>query len=169
MNTHSQLLPLEERHLDELRKWRNHDDIRPYMINQHQIGAEEHRAWFNQLAQHKERKAFVYCEEHLPMGFVQFDGVKERGISTWGFYKAPHAPKGTGQTMLTLALQTLFNELNVHKVAAQVLASNTGSIHLHKKLGFTQEGILRKHVLLGENWHDLVCFGLLDTEYLSWK
>ncbi|HEX4917641.1 MAG TPA: UDP-4-amino-4,6-dideoxy-N-acetyl-beta-L-altrosamine N-acetyltransferase [Limnobacter sp.] len=164
-----QLIALQEQHLELVRAWRNHDDIRPLMLSQHTIDADEHRAWFDKLATQPQRKAYVYTDSSGPAGFVQFDGLMPQSTATWGFYKAPNAPKGTGYTMLTLALQALFNEYKVHKVAAQVLGSNIASLGLHSKLGFRQEGTLRAHVLLGGAWHDVVCFGLLDTEYATWK
>ena len=87
------------------------------------------------------------------------------GIADWGFYAAPDAPKGTGRKLGASALTYAFARLELHKVCGQALDFNERSIHFHLRLGFQQEGVLREQHFDGEQYHGIVCFGLLATEW----
>ncbi|MEO0900382.1 MAG: GNAT family protein, partial [Bacteroidota bacterium] len=58
-----------------------------------------------------------------------------------------------------------FNQLRYHKAIVGVYGFNEASIHLHKKLGFQEEGRLREMVYAGNKFHDLLKFGLLKREF----
>jgi hypothetical protein len=56
-------------------------------------------------------------------------------------------------------------ELALHKLNGEVLADNERSIHLHKKVGFTEEGRFREQHDDGANRIDIVRVGLLASEW----
>jgi UDP-4-amino-4,6-dideoxy-N-acetyl-beta-L-altrosamine N-acetyltransferase len=53
----------------------------------------------------------------------------------------------------------------LHKLCGQALAFNERSIRFHQNLGFRREGVLRQQHFDGEQYHDVVCFGLLASEW----
>jgi RimJ/RimL family protein N-acetyltransferase len=57
--------------------------------------------------------------------------------------------------------------MNGKKLFGEVLAFNKPSIKLHQKLGFSQEGVLREHYFLNDEYHDVYCFGMLKSEWLK--
>jgi UDP-4-amino-4,6-dideoxy-N-acetyl-beta-L-altrosamine N-acetyltransferase len=146
-------------------EWRNHPSIRGFMLSQRQISPEEHRCWFEQCVESGSKQLLIFESDAEPMGFVSFNSPDLGGVSEWGFYAAPNAPKGTGRKLGAAAIQHAFSDLKLHKICGKTLRSNERSIRLHQKLGFRREGVLREQHFAGERYHDIVCFGLLRIEW----
>lgn len=155
-----------EADLPTILSWRNHVSVRQYMLSQHEITLDEHRNWFQQVNKDSARSLLIVEKDNTAIGFVQFSNVKPCGCAEWGFYINPLLiGKGYGSLFGSLVLDYAFSDLNLHKVYGQTLASNTSSIRFHQKMGFVQEGTLRQHCLLDNQYYDLLCFGLLSDEW----
>lgn len=50
------------------------------------------------------------------------------------------------------------------KIAARCLSINIGSIKVLERCGFSQEGLLKSHVIRQSVRHDVLCFGLLSSK-----
>lgn len=135
------------------------------MLTQHEISTEEHLNWYANACQDAQRYLLIVEESQQPIGFVQFSDVALGGVSHWGFYASPFAPKGSGKKLGTMALHHAFTELKLHKVCGQVISRNEASLNFHKRLGFRQEGVLRDQRCIEGVYHSVVCFGLLGYEW----
>ncbi|MEM6633613.1 MAG: GNAT family N-acetyltransferase [Bacteroidota bacterium] len=78
---------------------------------------------------------------------------------------APHRKKGYASSAIQMVLRYYFQELRYHKVWVGIYEFNKASIHLHRKLGFQEEGRLREMVYGGNAYHDLFKFGMLKIEF----
>ena len=58
-----------------------------------------------------------------------------------------------------------FNALGLHRVQAESHVSNTGSIGLLTRLGFSFEGVHRDQAFWEQRFHDLNCYSLLAHEW----
>lgn len=145
--------------------WRNHEEVRRYMYTQHEISLAEHSRWFERASQDSNRHLLVFESNAVPLGFINLHQIAFGGVADWGFYAAPDAPKGTGRQLGQAALQYAFIHLGLHKLCGQALGHNERSIRFHRSLGFQQEGILREQHFDGQSYHDVVCFGLLASEW----
>lgn len=81
--------------------------------------------------------------------------------SCWG--------KGYATEAYTLLLDYAFSERGLHRIVAHVLDDNIGSIRLHEKCGYTNEGTLRESVFKGGRWRNQILFSILEKEFLSRK
>lgn len=151
--------------LERVLAWRNHSEVRRYMLTQHEITLDEHRQWFERNSQDPMRRLLIVEEDDMALGFVHFKGVESGAISDWGFYAAPGVQKGSGRKLGMKALNFAFQELELHKVCGQALAFNEASVRFHRKLGFQQEGVLRQQLQIDGTYHDLICFGILHDEW----
>ena len=158
---------VSEADLPMLLKWRNHSNVRRLMITQHQINLEEHLNWFAKASQDPSRCLLIIEDVNQPIGYAQFTQVEAGGVTDWGFYARPDAPKGTGYELCSAALDYGFRTLQFHKVCGQVIEGNDASIKLHKRLGFFQEGVLRNQRRINGEYLSLYCFGLLAHEWKS--
>jgi UDP-4-amino-4,6-dideoxy-N-acetyl-beta-L-altrosamine N-acetyltransferase len=158
---------VEAADLAQMLVWRNQPQVRACMLTQHEISLTEHQQWFERSSQDPMRRLLIVEEAGLPIGFVGFSGVDIGAVATWGFYAAPAGAKGAGTRIGSTALEFAFNTLALHKVCGQALAFNEASIRMHQKLGFRQEGVLRKHHKIGLGYHDIICFGLLRDEWTT--
>jgi UDP-4-amino-4,6-dideoxy-N-acetyl-beta-L-altrosamine N-acetyltransferase len=156
--------PMKDEDLLDVLAWRNDATVRRCMLNQHVITVDETRDWFDRAQEDPNQKLLIVESGTSPLGFVRFTRLSPT-IAEWGFYTVPGSPHGTGTLLATRALGYAFQQLGLHKVCAQVLDNNHRSIHLHEKLGFVHEGVLRDQQLIGDKYHDLLCFGLLHCEW----
>lgn len=160
-----QLRPMNENDLELVLSWRNHPDIRRFMYTTHEIPLAEHRRWFAEAKGKAGTYLRVYELDGKPIGFVNVSLTRFPHVADWGFYVAPHASKGTGRLLGEAALAFIFQVLGLHKLCGQALAFNEASIEFHNKLGFAEEGRLRDQYFDGEQYHEVVCFGLLANEW----
>jgi UDP-4-amino-4,6-dideoxy-N-acetyl-beta-L-altrosamine N-acetyltransferase len=145
--------------------WRNHSSVRGCMLTQHEISPEEHRNWFVRVNEDKTRQQLIVLAGTDPLGFVQFNQVCQGGIADWGFYVRPDAPKGSGSKLGQAALAYAFKNLGLHKVCGQAIENNVTSIAFHQKLCFREEGRLREHQRIADQYHTLFLFGLLAKDW----
>lgn len=163
--TRHQLRPMVEADLEQVLQWRNHPEVRRYMYTTHEICLDEHQKWFAGAITNPAIDLLIYEQDDTAQGFVNITRTRCPEVSDWGFYLAPNALKGSGRKLGKLALEYAFVKLELHKVCGQALGFNERSIAFHNALGFTEEGRLREQHFDGKQFHDVVCFGLLNRDW----
>lgn len=158
---------LEEKDLSTILEWRNHNDIRKYMVNTSIISYENHLQWFIRNQNRDDRHFFVFEYQEQLEGYVSFQQIENSKAHEWGFYIKPQAIKGMGSLLGQSSLELAFKQLNIDKIFGQVLSFNQKSIKFHHKLGFSQEGLLRMHFNDERGEFDIFQFGLLQSEWLE--
>jgi len=147
--------------------WRNRPEVRAFMYTQHEITLQEHLQWFERAQKDPTQRVCIIEEDGIPLGVVNFTGVGKDNVAKWGFYAAPNVAKGAGTKIGLTALEFAFNQLGLHKICGEALVFNEASVRMHLKLGFVQEGVLRKQQQINDNYHDVICFGLLRDEWIK--
>lgn len=157
---------MRETDLELVRTWRNAPEVASKMYTRHHISASEHRDWWTQTRDREDQQYFLYEEADEPLGVVGFTQIdRDNGNCFWAFYASPSAPRGTGSRMEFLALEHVFGTLRLHKLSCEVLAFNEPVIRLHKKFGFREEGVFRKHHRMNDDYVDIVRLGMLAREW----
>ena len=64
-----------------------------------------------------------------------------------------------------LLLSYAFDELGLHRVCAQVLESNIGSLKMHIKCGYKEEGLLRDSVWKNGRFQNQVILSIKENEF----
>lgn len=160
------LRTIADEEVELMLSWRNAPTVRQNMYTRHEIGPEEHRQWWEKIKNSPVNRYFMYEYESHPSGIVGFTSIDEiNATASWAFYSSPNAAKGTGSRMEFLALDYAFDSLGLHKLECEVLAFNEPVIALHKKFGFSIEGVLRDHHKVGEEFIDVYCLGILKSEW----
>lgn len=165
------LRAIEEGDLRDILSWRNAPEVRKNMYTHHEISWVEHNAWFKSLKNNHRSLWYLFEDEsHRPQGVIYInDYDPQQGNAFWGFYSSPNAPIGTGICMEYIALNHIFSTLKLHKLNCEVLATNKKVINLHKKVGFTVEGIFRDYHFNGNEYVDVVRLGITCSEWDSSK
>ena len=87
---------------------------------------------------------------------------------TFGFairiYQA-HQRKGYAKEAARILLRYGFYELRCQKANSATIAFNEASIHLHRVLGFQEEGRLRRNCYTDGQYWDEILFGLTREEF----
>ena len=82
-------------------------------------------------------------------------GLAER--SAWG--------KGYAKESMLLVLRTMFHERRYQKCNIGVYAFNTRALALYHRLGFQEEGRLRRNYFTNGEYHDEILLGLTREEF----
>jgi UDP-4-amino-4,6-dideoxy-N-acetyl-beta-L-altrosamine N-acetyltransferase len=158
----AKLLPLSHDHLDLVLTWRNRDDVRKNMYNNTIISEKEHRSWFDKIIDDNTKQYFVYELDGKLCGVIGFVDINTKSESaSWAFYSGDSALRGIGSLMEIAALGYAFDVLNLKKLYCEVLEFNDAVIKFHKKHGFQNEGVFKKHHYAeGQYWdiHRLAIF-----------
>lgn len=163
--TKHQLRPMTEADLEQVLQWRNHPEVRRCMYTTHEIHLDEHREWFESASANPSIDLLIYEKDDIPQGFVNITRTRCAQVADWGFYLAQNSLRGRGRELGKLAIKYAFAQLGLHKICGQALGFNERSIAFHKTLGFAEEGRLREQHFDGSQFHDVVCFGLLNRDW----
>lgn len=75
--------------------------------------------------------------------------------------------KGIGSEAIALMLDYAFKTLNLRKINADVFDFNERSIKCFKKLGFIEQGILKKEYFVNGEYHDDVLLYIFKEDWLK--
>ena len=103
------------------------------------------------------------------VGNVNFDNFV-RGAGQFCFlgYNLAEAQQGKGymSEAVRVAIQYVFEELNLHRVMANYMPHNQRSGNLLKRLGFVVEGYARDYLFINGRWEDHIQTSLINR---NWK
>ncbi len=77
--------------------------------------------------------------------------------------------KGLARKALEGIINLAFNQLNFHRLEAEVYDFNLAARNLFNKVGFVQEGALRQAKYMDGKYCDIIRFGLLKPEWIKKK
>jgi len=75
--------------------------------------------------------------------------------------------KGYGQEAYRLLINFAFTELHIRKISEAANVTNAASIAMCKKMGFQEEGVLKKQVFSNGEYQDKVILGLFASDWLK--
>ena len=103
-----------------------------------------------------------------PLGRINFSHVvrsvfQNSYIGYW--IDAEHARQGLMTEALELALDLAFGPLGLHRVQAAIIARNTASIKLARRLGFRLEGEAKRYLRIAGHWEDHLLYAMTNEEW----
>ena len=160
------LRPLELRHLDKTREWANDPELMRLLNRAQPISNSEHQQWFASL---KKRKDCVYFAIE-----TKAHSIHVGNIWLWNIdLRHRHAElrivignhsdtgKGLGTEAITQLCKYCFEQMNLHRIYAYVLAINPRARRAFEKAGFVLEGTLRDDRWTGDGYTDAYLLGKL--------
>lgn len=79
--------------------------------------------------------------------------------------KKEEQSRGTGTEIVKKIIEYAFGKMNLHRLEAEVIETNSASIKLIEKFGFKKEGVLREAKFQNGKFIDIYRYGLLRSEY----
>jgi RimJ/RimL family protein N-acetyltransferase len=106
-------------------------------------------------------------EDNVMVGGIGVHDVDQiNGTFAYGLGVRPeHKGHGYGAEAVVLLLRFMFDERRFQKCEAHVYEYNSASIALHRKLGFVEEGRLRRHLFQAGGYYDEFRFGMTVEEF----
>ncbi len=91
-----------------------------------------------------------------------------RGVTqacTLGYWVgAPYARQGFMTAAVRAVIPFVFDSLELHRLEAACLPTNTASIKLLEKAGFRHEGLARRYLRINGVWQDHLLYALLEGD-----
>lgn len=91
-----------------------------------------------------------------------------RGVTqscTLGYWVGAHyAKKGYMTAAVRAVVPFVFDTLELHRLEAACLPSNTASMRLLEKTGFQREGLARRYLRINGVWQDHLLYALLESD-----
>lgn len=152
INDNVVLEELDSGNMEKLRNWRNDPEVRKYFRVYKDITRDMQAKWYSSIGNNSN-------DSHIYFQIMTFEdeidkrnlvGVCNLSYINWHTRSAEAAifvAEGGGKGIGTKALQTMckygFEELNMNKIWCEIFDNNPRSLHLFKKVGFIEEGLLR--------------------------
>ena len=90
---------------------------------------------------------------------------RERSGEIGYWIRSDMAGKGIATEAAARVAQVGFEELGLHRITLRIAVGNRSSERVAEKLGFVQEGVLRKEVLVRGEWLDHTLWAMLEEEF----
>lgn len=112
---------------------------------------------------------WIFDFDNNPIGYINFASFIRGGFQacflSYGLAE-DRQRKGLMGESLTLAINFVFDELNIHRIMANYLPSNERSAKLLRKLNFVVEGYAKDYLLIGDRWQDHVLTSLTNHDWI---
>jgi UDP-4-amino-4,6-dideoxy-N-acetyl-beta-L-altrosamine N-acetyltransferase len=158
------LRPLRDDDKQRLLAWRNSPDVARYMYTPRPIAAEEHEAWWAGLARDSRRRYWIVGDDEGPVGLANlYDITLDHRRCAWAIYiaEARGRGRGIGSCVEYLIMSHVFDDLSLHKLCCEVLATNLRALGLYNRAGFALEGIFREHIAKENRWLDVFALAMI--------
>ncbi|WP_456272216.1 GNAT family N-acetyltransferase [Bacillus sp. AK031] len=107
-------------------------------------------------------------ETHTLIGIINLYEVKSgpfQSASVGYSVDRNQTGKGICTESLNLVLAFAFQQLNLNRVAAEVMPGNYPSVRVLEKAGFQKEGFARENLLINGTWENHLQYSLLKKEW----
>ncbi|MFT4127278.1 MAG: GNAT family protein [Gordonia sp. (in: high G+C Gram-positive bacteria)] len=98
----------------------------------------------------------------LTVGNIQRGAVRTAWIGYW--IDRDHTGRGIATAAVALGVDHCFGPVGLHRLDATVQPTNAASQAVLTKLGFRQEGLLRRYMDVNGRWRDHILFALTAEE-----
>ena len=123
-----------EEELRDVWRWRNHPEVRRWMVHKEPIDWSDHLRFVEKLRNSSQRR-------YVKVGDLGVVNFKRSGdMVEIGMHKNPKR-KGVGARLMEVALRYAFDELGAKKVVVRVFADNVRARRLYERFGFRECGI----------------------------
>ena len=117
----------------------------------------EYRLYLKERQGPRQIKHFVCDELGQICGVINLSEIVRGSFQSayLGYYAlSPHAGKGYMSAGLELVVARAFDELDLHRLEANIQPKNQRSIELVKRAGFRCEGVSPRYLRIGGRWRD---------------
>ncbi|MBN2238896.1 MAG: GNAT family N-acetyltransferase [Dehalococcoidales bacterium] len=167
------LRPLRRTDLPYILKWFNDSDVIQYLSMYLPLTEMEEEEFFREAGTEENSDVQFQIDAidngtAVPIGGIGLDNrnIKDRNaefgivIGEKGYWS-----QGYGTEAAELIIRYGFEQLDLHRIHSWAFVFNERSLRMHRRLGFTEEGILREASFKNGRYYDHVVFGLLREEW----
>jgi diamine N-acetyltransferase len=164
------LRPLLVQDAEKTFAWRQ--SMRAHFLNQGASTVQEQRQWI-QSRPKSEYNFIIELKNFEPVGMLSLIDIDPKNLhaETARFLIGEEdLVKGIPVAVeaMKLLYQMAFDNLKLKRLYGTVASKNKLMIKWQKYLGMKEEGVLRQHYFINNEWQDAIVLGLLDSEYFEY-
>ncbi|WP_228489259.1 GNAT family N-acetyltransferase [Raineyella fluvialis] len=136
------LRPATDEDRERVRVWRNHPAVRAVSLTRHEIGPDEHAAWWARVQGDPTRAVLIYERGGIPAGVVSlWDIDREASALWWGYYLDNEGLTARGELLPAwIQIQRdavkYVDAMGIATMDAEVLDVNEGVRSFNTRQGF---------------------------------
>jgi len=158
------LRSLTKKDFDKTFKWHNDLELKNLTLSHpFPVTDVQEEEWYNSLLKDSSNKNVYFGIEDKSnkelVGIIFLSKINMIHQTCWlGIFLGDESTrgKGFGKEAVSLITNYAFISLNIRKVSLEVVKTNKNAITLYKKLGFVQEGEMKKQVFIDGKYSDLI-------------
>ena len=162
------LRKIKEADLQLILTWRMSHEVTNYMYTDPKLTLESQQLWLKSLAQNQNVLYWIIEYDNIPIGVINICDIdKVNNKCAWAYYIGDTNFRGKGiATLLECNIYDfVFYSLGLNKLACEVFEHNDRVIKLHLKFGTEIEGLLKGHIIKGEEKYNVVTMGILKCKW----
>jgi RimJ/RimL family protein N-acetyltransferase len=163
------LRPICSKDVSLIVQWKSDPLVRAMALNHSsQIDFQEQRNDIEQAITAEDQFYYIIClkKDMGPIGYIRVNLTDDEGKIAWlRFALGTCREQGYMKESLIAFLTNLFNR-GIVRIDAEVYQSNTRSQRLVESVGFCVEGQKREAHFNGQNYEDIIVYGLLKKEWM---
>lgn len=161
------LRPFQASDVENKVKWINDPLNNAYLHYDIPLNAEDTMKWFEKNKNNPSRCDMIIEYNHLPVGVIGIINMeKKKGEYYITLGDTNQKRKGISLRATQLILDLAFGRLGLEKVWLCVDEKNYPARRLYEKVGFTQEGLLRKDIFFKGEMINRCMYGILREEWI---
>ncbi|HPF88286.1 MAG TPA: GNAT family protein [Candidatus Limiplasma sp.] len=169
------LSPLEQEDLEPLRQWRNNPEFRKYFREYREINKDMQLKWYQQKVLGDPSTMMFGIHDAASGELLGCCGLcyinwvhRNADLSLYiGWQNAYIDTEGYAEESCRLLFTYGFQELGLEKIWTEIYEFDEPKYQLYQKLGFQQDGLLRKQYLYNGKYWDSRMLSLLREEFIK--
>lgn len=167
------LRALEREDLPKLMAWRNREDFRQYFREYRELNLQNQIDWFEQHVMKDDSTLMFGIVNNQSNELIGCCGLcyinwvnRNADLSLYiGWNNAYIDDKGYAEEACRLLFRYAFEELNLHKIWTEIYEFDMPKYKLYKKLGMSQDGLLRDNCFHNGSWHNSRIMSILSDAF----
>ena len=165
------LIAMEEEHIEMLRALANDPEFEKMIVGwSFPISKTDQKKWFENC--HNDLAALryvIWTEEDGPVGAIGLRNIDwKNGTADGGgmrIAKKEIRTRGLATDAWMTLMRYCFEELRLNRVNGSALDYNAASQKVCERVGFKREGVMRKAIYKNGEFHDVIMYGCLRSDY----
>ena len=154
--------------IEQVRVWRNSEEVSKYMYTSDKISKEQQITWFNKVKDDASVKYWIIEYDGKDLGLASLTNIdKTLNSCYWAFYLGDSSVRraGIGGKVEYNVLSYVFDNVGLNKLRCEVFTFNQQVIKMHEKYGFRREAYYREHCEKNNELIDVVGLAMLNSEW----
>lgn len=167
------LRPIEENDIEFLQRGMNNPRVWRPALDIDPMNREQGTEFFETVISGTDAVHCLICDGEKPMGLIALftsqygpDETSRARAAELAYWLLPeYHQQGFGSDAATQMIQYAFEDRNLRRIDARCGSFNEGSTGLLESLGFEHEGTRREAAWFRGEYHDMLYYGLLRSEW----